>query len=725
MSRARVITLLGLVLAFAFAMMPVVAQDNVDGAYKQATDALGQALGKNVLADNWAYVTASFPDSALGCPQTGQTYQPGPFGAYRFTILYAGVNYDVRVSFDLTLTVICTPIATRVPTQPSTATAIPPTPNAVSTNNPGTPVPVASAGGTPSDALETYRNQQFSMAYPDVWRVTERSTDVYFGANIAPVCAQPGMIVTALGAVPPTKNADTLLDDYMASSAAAGAQLQGDRTSLGNTGRSIVFVSPCSNGQPRQSRVTVFVAYGSGYRIWEFAPQADFATWDTIFLKGLDGFSPAAGSPGANGGNPVVMPSKSPLSVLAHVFAGNVYAGTLIDLPGTPITSDAASDHVYRNVTVSPNGKDVAFVDPAAGALFAAPAKGGQAPRKIASNLVVSYPPAWSADGTEVAYLVDEGAKDGDKSIYALNATKGDGSATRKIGDTVGIQTGCKVNTDDPAEQLYWSATGPQGNTLLLTWTKSGMIYYSLGCDGVGVGQMSADGSNKDTVQANLRRVRVSPDSSQLLGITSDRPPALVTFNLSSRVVTTIPTGATPDQAAWTPDGKAIYYSTAANPHPIKLDNDTQKARGLKAFGIWPFQTTQYELTLHYIDLTTGVDTQLYKRNNFSIAEIAPSPDGTGVLFVMVQDASNLATAFNNNVAAGDLQREAPNALLYWLPLPSGQAQLVAETLDPAWGPVGSALAPTATGNPKNIQITPNVSATTAPAATTDTGPGD
>src|SRR5262249_32574755 len=154
----------------------------------------------------------------------------------------------------------------------------------------------------------------------------------------------------------------------------------------------------------------------------------------------------------------------------------------------------------------------------------------------------------------------------------------------------------------------------------------------------------------------------------------------------------------------------------------ITLNDDAQKDRGLKAFGVWPFVTTQYALTLHYIDLTTGVDTQLYSRNNRSIAQIAPSPDGTGVLFVMVQDASNLATAFSNNVAAGDLQREAPNALLYWLPLPSGQAQLVAETLDPVWGPEGSAIAPTATGNPKNIQITPNVSVTAAPAGTAAPG---
>src|SRR5581483_808816 len=99
----------------------------------------------------------------------------------------------------------------------------------------------------------------------------------------------------------------------------------------------------------------------------------------------------------------------------------------------------------------------------------------------------------------EVAYLADDGAKDGDKSVYSVKATKADGSATRKIGDTIGIQGGCKDNvTNDPAEQLYWSATGPNGDTLLLAWAPTNMLYYSLGCNGVGIGQIKADGSNKD-----------------------------------------------------------------------------------------------------------------------------------------------------------------------------------------------------------------------------------
>src|SRR5689334_15623195 len=153
LSRLRALTLLVLVVALSFAILPIMAQDNVDAAYKQAADFLGKQLGKKVIADNYTYVTANYPDSSLGCPVPGQTYLPGPFGAYRFTLLYGGINYDVRVSFDLTLTVVCTKIPTKTPTPPSTATPVPPTANPAATTAPGgTPQP---GGGTPSGTLAT------------------------------------------------------------------------------------------------------------------------------------------------------------------------------------------------------------------------------------------------------------------------------------------------------------------------------------------------------------------------------------------------------------------------------------------------------------------------------------------------------------------------------------------------------------------------------------------
>src|SRR5262249_20426438 len=72
----------------------------------------------------------------------------------------------------------------------------------------------------------------------------------------------------------------------------------------------------------------------------------------------------------------------------------------------------------------------------------------------------------------------------------------------------------------------------------------------------------------------------------------------------------------------------------------------------------------------------------------------------SGVLFTFVQGASELVEAFKSNVSPSDLRRQAPSIILYWLPLPDGQAQRLAITTDPTWGPLGSADAPTPTTGP-------------------------
>jgi dipeptidyl aminopeptidase/acylaminoacyl peptidase len=178
-----------------------------------------------------------------------------------------------------------------------------------------------------------------------------------------------------------------------------------------------------------------------------------------------------------------------------------------------------------------------------------------------------------------------------------------------------------------------------------------------------------------------------------------------------------VTTAAPPDQVAWSADGKAIFYATATLKDTVTLDDPSMQERGIKAFGVWPFQTKTYDVALHRVDLTSGVDAPLYAAVGRAIGHIAPSPDGSGVLFTFVESASELVEAFKSNVSAGDLRRQAPGIALYWLPLPDGQAQLLAITADPTWGPLGSAAAPTPTSGPGQPTPTarPAVRATATP----------
>lgn len=670
---------------FVHLIHPVSAQDSTDPrmnfALRQAADFLGKKIGKSIsTVDNFTYELTTFPDAGLGCPADGKTYVPAPIQGYKFVITLGGMAYDLRTTVDGVQVVLCssTPVKTVI-------------------------------------SLATYRSPQFSIPYPDRWGFVDRTSDIYFGMNTTPVCSQPGMTVVALGAVPTGKTADTLLDEYAQTT--PGVHYEGDRASIGNDGRSALYTAPCTNGTPRTNRVTIFLALGRGYRILQFAPQADFSQWNETFREILQQFSPGAAGSTENNGLSVKQPDQSPLAMVAHVFAGNVYAGTLADLPGTPITTDAASDHVYRDVAVSPSGNRLAFTDPASGALLVASSQPGTA-RKIADKLAPRYPVAWSPDGSEIAFLADQGQKDGDQTVYALMAIKPDGQNARKIGDMPPILTACSGNTADPAEQLYWSETGLSGNGLLLAWARTGTIYFSLGCDGVGVGQLSASGGDSVVVNDKLRRARLAPDGTELLGIAGapNETPGLVRLHLPDGDLNTITTAAPPDQVAWSTDGKSIYYSTATLKDTVTLDDPSMQERGIKAFGIWPFQTKTYDVTLHRIDLTTGVDAPLYTAVGRAVGRIAPSPDGSGVLFTFVEGASELVEAFKSNVSTSDLRRQAPGVALYWLPLPDGQAQLVAVTADPAWGPLGSAAAPTPTSGPNQptptvrpgIRVTPN-----------------
>jgi hypothetical protein len=650
------------IMIFGLVAVPAAGQDTLNNALRKAVSILSTKLGTPIkVVDSYSYSTESYADTSLDCPQDGQSYTAGPISAFQFLITIKGITYDVRVSADTKYAVLC--IKEQAPQEIT---------------------------------LTTYRTAQFSVSYPDTWQVNSRETDFFFGTNPTPVCAQPGMTVTVFEQSD-AKTPDALLDEYAKqNSNASGAQFVGNRESIGQSGRSAVYTSLCADGSVRQSRITIIVAYERVFRIWQFAPQNAFDEWKDEYLQMVKGFSPAAGN--STTGRPVTAINRIPLSWIAHIFVGNVYVGTLSDLPGTAITRDAASDHVYSNAVVSPKGDQVAYFDPATGTLFTAVTQGGGEPRKLTDGVYTAFSPAWKADGSEIAYL-----SSGDGKTFSIMAVKIDGSGSRKVADLTEFNATCSTNPTDPAERLYNATSGIGGNDNLLLWATNGTLYYSLGCDGVGVGQVNGDDSGAKLIDKSLRRAKLSPDGAALLGITGDAGAnKLIRLSLSDGKLTELPTAAMPDQVAWSANGKSIFYSTATLKEAMVLDADDQKDRGQEVFGVWPFNAPINDVSLHSIDLTSGVDTKHYSTFAFGITDIAPAPDGSGALFTLIQDSSGFVQAFKNNVAAADLRRVAPTTLVYWLPLPTGVAQPIAVTLNPSWGPNNSAPEPTPTGDPKN-----------------------
>lgn len=563
-------------------------------------------------------------------------------------------------------------------------------------------LPITAQDSTPLPpvGLALYRGEKFSLPYPNFWEVTERGIDTYFGASRTPVCAEPGMIAQALGAVG-DRTFEDLLNEYTRTF--IRVDLAPERIAIRRTGMSAHFVAPCTDGTPRQYRVTFFIAYGQAYRLSQFAPQAAFNAWADVFGQIVSEFAPATSVNAENGGA-IVLPSEAPLALIAHIFGGNVYVGALYDLPGKPITQGATSERSYRSPALSPDGSLVAFIDPNQRTLWLARVSDGAA-QQVAADVAVDYPPAWRADGKLLAYMAQHRGK------FQLRAVQLPDLSLRDLGETLAEPVECARSSADPSDRLYWSETGAEGNAALMAWVDE-TLYYSLRC-GIGVAALREGKST--VVHAELRRVQLSPDGRMLLGILSaETGTDLVRLNLRSGKLDRLELPKTVEQLAWRPDGNGFFFSTAELKETLTVDEGNSE-RAEAIFGIFPLRVAAYQLELWEADLRTGVLTALFSGEGRAIGRIAPSPDGAGVLFSVVPSARRLAEAFTNNVSLGELRREAPAVQLYWRPLPATeqtQAILVAVSSAPLWGKLGSAPPPTPTSSPRRPDERPTATPT-------------
>ncbi|MFN8418909.1 MAG: WD40 repeat domain-containing protein [Anaerolineae bacterium] len=669
----RVIVTLVSVIVFAlgFAVVAVNAQGSEQQALGGAVKLLSEKLSITIqIIDSYTAEPTTFEDSGFGCPAEGETVVQGAIEGYKFTVVYQGVSYDIRTNADGSQGRIC-----ELPVQPIVV------------------------------GLATYRTTEYSLAYPETWNVVDRTTDVYFGPGALPACANPGMLMAALGRVS-DKTADVLLDEY--EKTLTGTALDPKRISVRSIGRSTTYQAKCTDGSVRLARVTTFVAFGRGFRLVQFAPLAQFPAWADLYMQILDRFSPSTQSV-TSGGESFTLPAQSPLASIAHVFAGNIYVGSLTDMPGTPISSGGTTEQPFVDPVVSPNGKFVAFRDVNGGKLYIATIDGKTPPYKVADVHGSYYSIVWSPNSTEVAYEVD----------HILHAANVDGSGSREI---VTLENdACDgiggAYESDPALYLLASLSF----NLPLFWTGDNNLYVASSCATQHLWRVNATtgeiAQTLDLEPFNYWSFRVSPDGSKLLSLDAK---GITIFSLPDLKQTLHLDVAIGDNLSWSADGSGVLFAVSARKTDLVLNDPADEDRGRALFGNWPLTSSINEVALHRLDLDSGVDMVVFEKDGYGIADIQPAPDGSGVLFSFVQDDSALVEAFKANVSDSDLKRAFPQVLLYWLPLPAGEAQLVAITQQVSWGPAGSALGPTPTGgytippNRRTFTPTPNVIQVTA-----------
>ncbi|MHB8628423.1 MAG: hypothetical protein ACYDBJ_12925 [Aggregatilineales bacterium] len=548
-------------------------------------------------------------------------------------------------------------------------------------------------------SLNTFRTAAFSLQYPAGWQITAHGdTETYIGPGTSPVCAQPGVLITLLGRQPANKTADTLFDDYQAvNSYLTGVEARAD---VGDLGRTAVLRGPCTDGSTRDLRVSVYIAFGNGYRLTAFAPHTQFKGWDDVYKQIAASFTPVI--PGANGqsGQPVHAPDHAPPTLVIHVFRGNVYMANVADLPGVPLTHDAdviTNTRRYAEARIAPDGKRVAFVSMPGGDVYVAPIAKDATAAKLPVQIATPYPIAWSPDGTQIAYV--SAASDGKLTV---NVAQIAGGTARPVG-TLSATSCAPVKTDDPAAATWaadLSAADANGDRLLLEWPATNTLLVSSDCTGASVSKLDAT-SGKLTPLSTLSRAVLSPDKTQLAGITGGK---LAIVDVAGGQARPLPISA--DQVVWGSDSGSLLYATRTIKTPLSLS--------ATVVGVAAFQSAVYDLSLHRYTLTGAQDDTLYTGMGFAIGSIAPSPDGSGLIFTVIQDDSTLITTLGKATQAlseDDVLRTRPAAQAYWLPFPAVAGTvptLLIDTLQAQFGPSGS----TAT---IGVPVTPQRGATNIP----------
>ncbi len=641
-------------------VQPAGAQTDVDNARAVVQQWLLEELGKpGLILVEYTYAGTSWEDSSLGCPVPGETYTPGLVNGYSWTFLYDNrVLYEVHSGLTGTPAVLC-----------------------------------RSSNTAPDESLTAYTSTIFTILVPESWLVFPRTGgDVLFAPSPDITCDQPGMRVVVMGRVANGVTADQLLDQQIAeigvSESSAG------RIPVGVFGRSTTYDLVCDNDS-RGWRVSAFVEYGSAYRVEQWAPADSFAQWDLLFTDMLNLFGPA-GTVAAPGGETspegsgegdsasgadqaTAAPADLPALPLAHVFVGDVFLGTLNDVPGRTVTSVPTFERRY--LAFSPDGLYLSFIDVTNAQLNVLNTVEGRSPRRVAEGVDPRFPPAWNLDSSQVAYVVDSGERDADGAallaIHTVPVTGGDAQqmATFSFGGD------CPAASADPADAAY-DLEAVQ--TLVLAWLPEDRFLVSTRCDG-GLGVLLvADGSLVE-LGGDLAGGALSPDHLQFMA-RADQGLALLDFVQWQRANLSLGAGA--ERLAWGPDGQTLYFATAALTDSVTLDDPGDAARGEGFFGMWPVTLGVYDLALVRLDLTSDNESVIWQGQGRGIGRIAPAPDGSGLLFSVVPSSLPLAEVFRSGGDSLTAHEAWPGPVLYWLPAGSSTARLVAYSGQPAFAPV-------------------------------------
>ncbi len=648
---ARLALIIGLaaLLMGAAALPAARAQTDVETARAVVQQWLLQTLGKpGLILVEYTYNSTDWPDSSLGCPAPGQAITPGLVHGYRWSFTFDNmVRYEVHSGLTGTPAVLC-----------------------------------GSVNIAPDIRMGTYAGRDFSILVPDSWLVfaTGSDAETLFAPGPSTDCTLPGMTVTALGRIAAGVTPDQLLDEYLAG--AGRSDTPTGRQPVGTAGRSTRYETPC-NGGTRGWRVSAFVQLGSAYRVLQWAPGTEFDQWDIRFENMLSQFSPAgAAAPAEGSADSAAAAAERPALPLALRFAGDVFLGTLNDVPGRGLTTVPTFDRRY--VSFAPDGLLLSYVDASNSELRTMDTAAGLSPRRVAQKVDARFPAAWSADSARVAYVSSNGVEEGaDGALLAIDAVPALGGDAERLA-TFAFSDDCAASSADPADDVAAAEAAPGDGAAVLVWLPDGRFIVSTRCAG-GLTLLAPATGETQPLDADLLGAAIAPDGVRLAARSEN---GITLLDLASEERSDLPADGTVRALAWTVDGAALLYATETLADQVTLDDPEDQPHAETVFGRWPVEVGVYDLALVRVDVASGAQTLIWRGQGRAIGRIAPAPDGSGVLFSVVPSSLALVETFRAGGDALALRAAQPQPALYWLAEGAPSAVLLAYAGQPAFAPV-------------------------------------
>jgi Tol biopolymer transport system component len=394
---------------------------------------------------------------------------------------------------------------------------------------------------------------------------------------------------------------------------------------------------------------------------------------------------------------------KNPLAYVGE--DGNVYITDEFSGAGKAITGDAGGAPNnqfpfipqklnYIGLTWSSDGKMLAFLEMSSNKTVTV-VESGKAPVVVAKGVDSNYPPAFSPDGKEIAYVVltPQMGPDGSTQVTQIQAVSSTGGSPRALGSLTLDPAQCGADIRDPGAINYFGELGVLGKSpMYFKWLSGNTYLHSIGCNGQGVGL--SNGATDIWQNKDLQNPALSPDGTKLLAVrtqlgdSTGEKNQLNLVDLSTGNLTPIETQVGVDRATFTPDGKFIVYTTAAPARTVKGKEDSALGKQLFTDMFWPTEASENVLMVWVMSVEGGTSTPVFKGAGQGFGYLTSAHNKPFTVFSLSTATTAMLDRINAGDTADNVIKAAPHSEIIFVSTDvPGVPTLIARGGKPAFSP--------------------------------------